>query len=58
MTNIKTAPRHLKTEHGKIERVDSFKYLGEIVQLKTSEREANNTRREKMAAALRRTYTL
>ena len=58
ITNIRTAPRYLKTEHGKIERVDSFKYLGEIVQLKTNERKANTTRREKMAAAFRRTYPI
>lgn len=58
MTNIKSAPHHLRTKHGKIERVDSFKYLGEIVHLKTSEREANYSRREKMAAAFRRTHAL
>ena len=40
MTNIKTAPKRIKTKYGQILRTDSFKYLGEVIEQNVSEKEA------------------
>ena len=32
MTNIKSAPKRIKTKYCRILRIDSFKYLGEVIE--------------------------
>ena len=44
MTNIKTAPKRIKTKYGQILRTDSFKCLGEVIQQNVSDKEAINFR--------------
>lgn len=51
MINITTALSHSKTKYGKTEKVKSFRYFVEIVQIKISEKKANTSRQEKIVAA-------
>lgn len=48
ITNVKSAPKQLRTDYSKINKVEKFKYLGEIVKFSRSEREPNQMRIRKL----------
>lgn len=58
MTNIITVPSYLETKYSKIEKVNSFIYLCEILQMKMSKKETSSRRRENTAIALCNYYFL
>ncbi|KAI5746185.1 hypothetical protein M8J77_000906 [Diaphorina citri] len=49
------APKEMKTKYGTINRVEKFKYLGEIIQANASDKEANIKRSAKMETAFQLT---
>lgn len=58
MTNIQTVFQYLPTEYGKIEGANTFKYLDKIVEVRSIEREAIESRRRKITTALHNTHAL
>lgn len=51
ISNIKTAPKKMKTKYGDIQKTDKFKYLGELIEQNVSEKEAIKSRVHKMKLA-------
>ena len=58
ITNMKNALKQLRTDYGKINKVEKFKYLGKIVQFCRAEREPNQMRIRKLETALQLTRNL
>ncbi|KAI5720012.1 hypothetical protein M8J77_000651 [Diaphorina citri] len=55
ITTIKRAPKQMKTKYGVINKVEKFKYLGEIIQANAMDKEANHKRVNKMEVAFQLT---
>lgn len=44
MTNVKEAPKYMKTKFGRIRKFFKFKYVRELIQPNTVDKEANLVR--------------